>query len=102
MNNIFPNVDTTAQVAKHWDLSRSVPVPKFTPSCPICGGGTVLMRGCKFHKRDSPNPYRCDVHFKCCGCSFAWSHGVVVPEEMAIEFTMNKVLHYTDLRELLE
>lgn len=71
-------------VAKMWDWSRGgIPLPRFTVHCPVCGLGTSKLSRVTFGMRDtSPNPYRCDVSFKCIVCSAFWTHGVPVPHDV--------------------
>lgn len=69
---------------KHWAFAYgNVPVPMFEVRCPVCNSEKIIQRKWTFHNRKrqgSSRPWRGDVHFKCAGCSYAWVHGVVVPE----------------------
>jgi hypothetical protein len=103
--NLFPQFDAQTvqmRVEQYWDLSDKVPIPKFQPTCAVCGSDEILLKSWSFHQRKtgSHNPYRCDVRFKCTVCSYVWFHGVAVPREMYLNNQPNLVVHYKDyLRE---
>lgn len=110
MKNPFPDFtteQTKQRIDRKWDLTGPVPVPKFEPECPQCGQigeDLILMKSCKFFRKGvfgSDNPFRCNVKFKCFVCSCAWMHGVVVPEEMAREFELNKIIHWRKMKRLM-
>lgn len=79
----FELEDTLERLRTVWDLSYSIPLPRETLlHCPQCGAEDAIPRKWKFHlSGGSPNPWRCDVMFKCVVCGRAWVHGIVVPEE---------------------
>lgn len=87
----------------HWDFEVApFPIPKFEQACPCCGGSRILFRRAQFHHRKTgtSHPYRCDVHFKCRACSFAWLFGVVVPKENYVK--TNKIVYeWRDIQKYL-
>jgi hypothetical protein len=74
--------DLLERVRKRWDIDREWPEPKWSVLCPCCWEHEVMIRRWKYHEsRLSPQPWRCDVMFKCRVCSMTWACGVPVPEE---------------------
>lgn len=69
------------RVDSMWEFTP-FPVPKWVIQCPVCRSCEVFIKQCSFFKRKE-NDYRCDVTFKCTNCSYVWTHGVVVPREIA-------------------
>jgi|AntRauTorcE11897_2_1112592.scaffolds.fasta_scaffold30407_3 hypothetical protein len=103
VNSVFPEFtteETMKRIRSMWDLSGPVPLPKFEIHCPVCDNNQILMRAALFHTRRkvSENPFRCDVKFKCCTCSYVWSHGIVVPKEMATQHDLNRNIHFRELK----
>lgn len=102
----FPKFTTESVldvVAKMWDLSGSVPLPKFQPHCAVCGHDQILCKHWKYfiHKSGgSSHPYRCDIWLKCTSCSYVWTHGIVVPEEMHPK--KRQVFYWRDVKDELE
>lgn len=83
---LFPDAHASGveeRVAKVWDLSYPLPVPRIQPVC-LCGG-VLVLKDWKFHERGktgSAHPWRCDVRLKCVGCSVVTIYGVVIPKGM--------------------
>lgn len=80
----FALEDTLDRLREVWDLSHALPLPRTEiRCCPQCEAGGAIVRRWRFHRREtSPNPWRCDVMFKCVRCGLAWTHGLVVPQAM--------------------
>lgn len=92
------------RMAEMWDMSGPVPLPKFDPECPICHSTQILLKEALFHTRAkvSSHKFRCDIKFKCTTCSFVWKHGLVVPDEMAKQHTMNRMIHFREIQKLFK
>ena len=84
---LFPDAwedGLTARAQQKWDLTFSLPMPRFRPTCHACGEFFLMIKDWKFHMRvgtGSGAPWRCDVRMKCPGCAYVVNFGVVVPED---------------------
>lgn len=76
--------DVFEAVREKWDLDTTFfPIPKFVVQCPICRDHHPILRAVSFHiRKESEILYRCDVGWKCVRCSYAWSYGVPITDEM--------------------
>jgi len=82
MPRLEPDV-VADRVAAHWTMARDTfPVPAGGwLACPVCGETQIQLARYHFHTREnSATRFRCDVQLKCTGCSYFWTHGVVVDE----------------------
>lgn len=83
--SLFPDAHTEGlddRVARSWDLSWVLPLPRFSAPCAFCGDEYVL-KGWKFHLRQTgtKRPWRCDVRLKCLGCGHVPIFGVPLTEK---------------------
>jgi hypothetical protein len=109
INKFFPTFTTEEileRVNKYWDLSCSLPFPKFDLGCSVCKSDEILLRQWLFHDRSkrtgSKHGYRCDVSFKCTQCSFVWVHGILVPKEMFEKYRDKRMVTWRKVKEILE
>lgn len=92
------------RVKKHWCLKGPFPLPKFKMRCPVCNAedNDIILRQVTTALREySPHKYRANVSFKCTQCSFTWTHGVVLPDEVlrkwGIKGTKSKVYDWRQI-----
>ena len=72
------------RINRFWDFESFYPFPKPRNDiqCPCCRTEDIILKHFSyFEKESSPGDYRVDVHFKCCICSMAWTHGVPISEK---------------------
>ncbi len=62
-----------------WDLSGSLPIPKFNTDCSTCFSDNTFITQWVFHSRSYTVATHCDVFFRCGHCLKAWTHGIAVP-----------------------
>lgn len=99
----FNGKSVLSAVRSKWNLSHSVPLPKFSLNCPICSHDKILLKHWVYFIRNNPqssNPHRCDVYMKCTACSAVWQHGIVVPE--AMHPGRRKVILWREVKKELE
>lgn len=106
----FPEVVGLEKTLNQW-IIEPIPTPRFEVACPVCSlssaGKHILIRQWRYHRRATKyasqhNTYRCDVSFKCTGCSFVWVHGLVVPHDHYERMTKEgPTWHFRKGRELL-
>lgn len=82
--SLFPDAyaeGAAERSATFWDTSWPLPVPRWEPSCVLCGE-RLILKDWRWHKREtgSRSPWRCDVRLKCVGCGWVPQCGVLVTE----------------------
>jgi hypothetical protein len=109
LQNFFPTFTTEEileRVNRHWDLTYSLPIPKFDLECWVCKSNDILLRQWTFHDRakrtGSKYGCRCDASFKCTECSLVWVHGVLVPKEMFDKYKDKRLVTWRKGKEILE
>jgi hypothetical protein len=86
VQNLLPgyDADTVAKrVSEAWSFRCGfIPWPRFLLRCPCCYRADVQLRMASFGKHPGTIPGRVDVSYKCTRCSFLWTFGVPVSDDI--------------------